>query len=266
MLWPIRWVTVGVDAFVLRGPLPSHGRRQGGGVHEARPVSHPAEPPRAMPTRRISSSISGRRSRCGRCCWKRTSRTRYSDRSSGSSARSTCRTSSAPARRIAAAPKKPSREVIAALQAGENVILWPSGRLSRDGSEKLGGARTAADVLAAVPERHGRARPDARALRQHVQLGRRAARSSGTSLAKAIGLWLANLMVFAPRRRVTVTLEAFTPDRSARADARGDQPLARRVVQRRHSARDADVRSASLPLRPADARVPAAARRRPSSI
>ena len=42
-------------------------------------------------------------------------------------------------------------EVIAALRAGESVILWPSGRLSRDGSEKLGGARTAADVLAAVP-------------------------------------------------------------------------------------------------------------------
>ena len=42
-------------------------------------------------------------------------------------------------------------EVIAALRAGENVILWPSGRLSRDGAEHLGGARTAADVLAAVP-------------------------------------------------------------------------------------------------------------------
>ena len=47
--------------------------------------------------------------------------------------------------------EKAVAEVIAALRAGENVILWPSGRLSRDGTEKLGGARTAADVLAAVP-------------------------------------------------------------------------------------------------------------------
>ena len=42
-------------------------------------------------------------------------------------------------------------EVIATLKAGENVVLWPSGRLSRDGSERMGGARTAADVLAALP-------------------------------------------------------------------------------------------------------------------
>jgi long-chain-fatty-acid--[acyl-carrier-protein] ligase len=44
-------------------------------------------------------------------------------------------------------------EVIASLRRGENVILWPSGRLSRDGVERLGGARTAADVLAAVTAR-----------------------------------------------------------------------------------------------------------------
>ena len=41
--------------------------------------------------------------------------------------------------------------VIAALKAGENVVLWPSGRLSRDGREHVGGARAAADILAAVP-------------------------------------------------------------------------------------------------------------------
>src|SRR4051794_4813090 len=46
-------------------------------------------------------------------------------------------------------------EVIASLRAGENVILWPSGRLTRDGTEHLGGARTAADGLAAGPNRPG---------------------------------------------------------------------------------------------------------------
>src|SRR4051812_48454683 len=38
------------------------------------------------------------------------------------------------------------------LKAGENVVVWPSGRLMRDGVERLGGARTVADVLAAVPD------------------------------------------------------------------------------------------------------------------
>ncbi len=101
-------------------------------------------------------------------------------------------------------------EVIAALRAGENVILWPSGRLSRDGSEKLGGARTAADVLAAVPH-------------CTVVLARtRGLYGSMTSwadgpprllpvIARALALWIANLFVFAPRRRATVTLEAFLP-------------------------------------------------------
>ena len=64
--------------------------------------------------------------------------------------------------------------------------------------------------------RHGRARPHPRAVRQHVQLGRRAA-PAREEPREAIGLWLANLFVFAPRRRVTVTLEAFTPGTSARA-------------------------------------------------
>ncbi len=100
-------------------------------------------------------------------------------------------------------------EVAVALNAGENVILWPGGRLSRDGSERIGGARTAADVLAAMPN-------------VTVVL----ARTRGlwgsmfsfadrepfllSSLFTGLALWASNLFLFAPRRRVTVTLEAFT--------------------------------------------------------
>jgi long-chain-fatty-acid--[acyl-carrier-protein] ligase len=102
-------------------------------------------------------------------------------------------------------------EVVAALKRGENVILWPSGRLSRDGSEQLGGARTAADVLAAVPEC------------TVILAGTRGLFGSMFSwadgpikmvptLLRGLGLWAANLFFFAPRRRITVTLEAFTPD------------------------------------------------------
>lgn len=102
-------------------------------------------------------------------------------------------------------------EVIASLRAGENVILWPSGRLTRDGTEHLGGARTAADVLAAVPN------CTVVLARTRGLYGSMYSWADGQpSLIKGffrgLGLWMANLFVFAPRRRVTVTLEAFTPD------------------------------------------------------
>ncbi len=102
-------------------------------------------------------------------------------------------------------------EVIASLRAGENVILWPSGRLSRDGAEYLGGARTAADVLAAVPN------VTVVLARTRGLWGSMFSWADGelslmSAFARGLGLWAANLFVLAPRRRVTVTLEAFTPD------------------------------------------------------
>ncbi|HEY2909527.1 MAG TPA: 1-acyl-sn-glycerol-3-phosphate acyltransferase [Gemmataceae bacterium] len=115
---------------------------------------------------------------------------------------------SAEARQRAAAA---AQAVIAALQGGENVIVWPSGRLSRDGKEHLGGARTVADVLAAMPNATA------------VLIRTRGLWGSMTSYAatserrlpvlkvvvRGLLLWLANLLVFAPRRDVSVTLEAF---------------------------------------------------------
>ena len=102
--------------------------------------------------------------------------------------------------------------VAAALKAGENVILWPSGRLSRNGQERIGGARTAADVLAAVPNvtvvlvrtRGLWGSMFSCAWGHRPPLGKR--------LIQGIGLLLANLIVFAPRRRVSVTMEAFPQD------------------------------------------------------
>lgn len=98
-----------------------------------------------------------------------------------------------------------------ALRKGDNVLLWPSGRLTRDGVERLGGARAVSDVLAMVPE-------------------------TTVVLVRTRGLWgswfswayqgplqpilsmlfqgwlvlLSNLWFFTPRRKVTMTLEAFT--------------------------------------------------------
>ncbi len=99
--------------------------------------------------------------------------------------------------------------VIAALKAGDNVILWPSGKLSRDGSEKMGGARTAADVLAAIP---GITVVLARTRGVYGSMFSFADTEPfiASGLLRGIGLVLANLIFFAPRRHVTVTLEAFT--------------------------------------------------------
>lgn len=102
-------------------------------------------------------------------------------------------------------------EVIATLRAGGNVILWPSGRLTRDGAERLGGARTAADVLAAVPN------ATVVLARTRGLWGSMFSWADGKpslmqGFTRGLGLWAANLFVLAPRRPVTVTLEAFTPD------------------------------------------------------
>ncbi|HEV3439396.1 MAG TPA: AMP-binding protein [Gemmata sp.] len=102
-------------------------------------------------------------------------------------------------------------DVVAALKAGENVILWPSGRLSRDGSERIGGARTAADVLAAVPNVTV-VLARTRGLWGSMFSWADEAPSIMGGLVHGLALWAANLFVFAPRRRVTVTLEAFRPE------------------------------------------------------
>jgi long-chain-fatty-acid--[acyl-carrier-protein] ligase len=104
-----------------------------------------------------------------------------------------------------------AQTVVEALKTGENVIVWPSGRLTRDGREHLGGARTVADVLAAIPDA------------TVVLVRTRGLWGSMTSYAataerklpvtkvvvRGLLLWLSNLLVFAPRRDATVTLQAF---------------------------------------------------------
>jgi long-chain-fatty-acid--[acyl-carrier-protein] ligase len=98
--------------------------------------------------------------------------------------------------------------VIEGLQRGENMILWPSGRVERAGIELLGGARAAADVLQAVPEANVvlvRTRGLWGTSFTYAQTG--TAPSLGGRLLAGVGWLLANLLVFMPRRRVDVTLE-----------------------------------------------------------
>jgi acyl-CoA synthetase (AMP-forming)/AMP-acid ligase II len=101
------------------------------------------------------------------------------------------------------------QEVIAALRAGDNVILWPTGTLSRDGTDRLGAARTAADVLAAVPE------ATLLLVKTRGIWGSRFSWAYGTKprmmpqMFRALAILASNLFVLTPKRRVSLTLAAF---------------------------------------------------------
>jgi long-chain-fatty-acid--[acyl-carrier-protein] ligase len=99
-------------------------------------------------------------------------------------------------------------EVIAGLGRGENFILWPAGRIQRDGVERLGAARAAADILRAVPNV------------QVVLVRTRGLWGSRFSFAftggrpplikglwQALGLLLGNFLFFMPRRKVNLQVE-----------------------------------------------------------
>ncbi len=102
---------------------------------------------------------------------------------------------------------------IDALKAGDNVVIWPSGRIMRDGVERLGGTRSVADILAAVPD------VTVVLVRTRGLWGSMFSWAQTAKKLNLLGLmfrgfliFLANLLVFAPRRRVTITLEAFPKD------------------------------------------------------
>src|SRR5262249_48563926 len=94
------------------------------------------------------------------------------------------------------------------LARGERFIVWPAGRVWRDGVERIGPARAAADILRAVPSRRvlrGRPRGVWGSSWTWARLG---ARPPLVKLMVAgLGWLLANLLVFMPRRKVDITLE-----------------------------------------------------------
>lgn len=106
------------------------------------------------------------------------------------------------------------RQLIDGLKAGGRYILWPSGRLTRDGTERLGAARTLATVLAEVPNL------TLILVRTRGVYGSRFSTAYTGRLPNMIQrglegglLLLANLIFFAPRRNVTLTLERIPRDR-----------------------------------------------------
>jgi len=103
---------------------------------------------------------------------------------------------------------------ITALQAGENVALWPAGRIMRDGVERVGGTRAVADILTAVPQATVvivRSRGFWGSMYSWAPTAHRPPFMKG--LFQAAGLLLANLLIFTPKRPVTITVEAFPESR-----------------------------------------------------
>jgi long-chain-fatty-acid--[acyl-carrier-protein] ligase len=100
---------------------------------------------------------------------------------------------------------------IASLRAGDNIVFWPAGTMSRDGVERLGAARAAADVLKAVPNATVlivRTRGLWGSSFSWARGGK--PRLTGRLLAGVRWLIL-NLFLFGPRRSIHMHVEVFGP-------------------------------------------------------
>lgn len=98
--------------------------------------------------------------------------------------------------------------LIDGLKKGEHFVMWPAGRIQRAGVEVLGGARALTDILKAVPE------ATVVLVRTNGLWGSMfsvAPTGKSPALTKVLltglGMLLTNLLIFAPRRRVEITVE-----------------------------------------------------------
>jgi long-chain-fatty-acid--[acyl-carrier-protein] ligase len=97
---------------------------------------------------------------------------------------------------------------VEALQNGENVILWPAGRVYRTGHESLGGTRAVSDILQAVPAASivlVRTRGLWGSRWTYAWTGEQP--NMGGNALTGIGWLLANLLFFMPRRTISITVE-----------------------------------------------------------
>ncbi len=98
--------------------------------------------------------------------------------------------------------------VVEGLKKGETHVMWPSGRLQRDGVERLGGARAVSDILQAVPEANVvlvRTRGVWGSMFSFAQTGEHP--HLLPRLFAGLGWLLANFLFFMPRRKVEITVE-----------------------------------------------------------
>jgi long-chain-fatty-acid--[acyl-carrier-protein] ligase len=108
------------------------------------------------------------------------------------------------------------------IRQGWSFALWPSGHVTLDGSERLGAARSAADILQEAPDVTVvlvRTRGLYGSSWSYAQTGRRP--NLARRFLAGLGTLLANLLFFTPRRHVEMTI---------RVVPRGERPEPRREV------------------------------------
>ena len=132
------------------------------------------------------------------------------------------------------------KQAAESLRKGDNLLIYPSGGLMRSGSENLKGASGVHQILQEAPE----AIPVLVRTRGLWGSSFSTALTNGrtpelvTVLVKGIKILLKNLIFFAPRRQVEVTIEVAPPDMPRTADkkelnqwlqdwynAKGEEPL-----------------------------------------
>jgi len=99
-------------------------------------------------------------------------------------------------------------EIIQGLQRGDNFLLWPSGRVQRDGVERLGPARALTDLLRKSPQVSlvlVRTRGLWGSSFSFAPTGQMP--SPGRCLLKGVLFLAANLLFFMPRRKVDISVE-----------------------------------------------------------
>lgn len=103
--------------------------------------------------------------------------------------------------------------MIQGLKDGDNLVLWPAGRIYRDGHEYLGAARALTDIYKAVPDANVvmvRTRGIWGSRFTFAYTGGQPNMVKG--LISGIGILLSNLIFFGPRREIHMTVELL--DRS----------------------------------------------------
>jgi len=98
--------------------------------------------------------------------------------------------------------------IVAGLERGESFLIYPSGRTQRGEREVLGAARAAAEILARCPQANVvlvRTRGVWGSRFSYAFKGRRP--HLGRLALQGVGWMLANLLFFAPRRKVTMTVD-----------------------------------------------------------
>jgi long-chain-fatty-acid--[acyl-carrier-protein] ligase len=106
------------------------------------------------------------------------------------------------------------REAIEGLRRGENHLMWPAGRIYRRDHEVLGAASGLSEILQAVPDANivvVRTRGLWGSMLGYAQTGTNPA--IGPCMRKGLMVILANLIFFAPRRKITITVEHWERDR-----------------------------------------------------